>query len=104
MNVWLLIIYCGIITFLIRFIPLSGIINFKGSEIYLKIVNLIPVIVLTPIIVQSVLFNDNEILLSNNYEIYSAILAIIIAFLFKNVILTVIVGIFFYLTISSYTL
>ena len=103
MNIWLLIIFCGIITYLIRFIPLSGIINIKGSQIYLKIVNLIPIIVLTPIIVQAVLFNDNKIILSNNFEIYSAILAIIIAFLFKNVILTVIVGMLFYLTVSSYT-
>ena len=103
MNIWLLIIFCGIITYLIRFIPLSGIINIKGSQIYLKIVNLIPIIVLTPIIVQAVLFNDNKIILSNNLEIYSAILAIIIAFLFKNVILTVIVGMLFYLTVSSYT-
>ncbi len=103
MNTWLIIIICGIITYLIRFIPLSGIINIKGSQIYLKIVNLIPIIVLTPIIVQAVLFNDNKIILSNNFEIYSAILAIIIAFLFKNVILTVIVGMLFYLTVSSYT-
>lgn len=103
MNIWLLIIFCGITTYLIRFIPLSGIINIKGSQIYLKIVNLIPIIVLTPIIVQAVLFNDNKFTLSYNFEIYSAILAIIIAFLFKNVILTVIVGMLFYLTISSYT-
>ena len=102
MNIWLLIIFCGIITYLIRFIPLSGIINIKGSQIYLKIVNLIPIIVLTPIIVQAVLFNDNKIILSNNLEIYSAILAIMVAILFKNVILTVIVGMLFYLVLSSY--
>lgn len=102
MNTWLLIILCGIITYLIRFIPLSGIINIKGSQIYLKIVNLIPIIVLTPIIVQATLFNDNKIILSNNYEIYSALLAIIIAFLFKNVILTIIIGMIFYITVSNY--
>ena len=102
MNIWLLIVLCGIITYLIRFIPLSGIINIKGSQIYLKIVNLIPIIVLTPIIVQAILFNNNKIILSNNFEIYSAILAIIVAFLFKNEILTIIVGMLFYLTVSGY--
>ena len=102
MNIWLLIVLCGIITYLIRFIPLSGIINIKGSQIYLKIVNLIPIIVLTPIIVQAILFNNNKIILSNNFEIYSAILAIIVAFLFKNEILTITVGMLFYLTVSGY--
>ena len=96
MNVWLLIIFCGIITYLIRFIPLSGIINIKGFQIYFKIVKLIPIIVLTPIIVQAVLFDNNKIILLNNYEIYSAAIGIIIAFLFRNVILTVIVGMLFY--------
>ena len=42
MSVWYLIFLCGVLTFLIRFIPLSGLIKFKGSELYLKVINLIP--------------------------------------------------------------
>ena len=103
MNIWLLIIFCGITTYLIRFIPLSGIINIKGSQIYLKIVNLIPIIVLT----RSLFKLFYLMIINSHYHIIlkfiQAILAIIIAFLFKNVILTVIVGMLFYLTVSSYT-
>ena len=67
MSVWYLIFLCGVLTFLIRFIPLSGLIKFKGSELYLKVINLIPIVVLTPIIVQALFFdrNDNLFLGSN---------------------------------------
>ena len=44
MNVWYLIFLCGILTFLIRFIPMSGIINFQGSALYAKVINLIPIV------------------------------------------------------------
>ena len=36
MNVWYLIFLCGFLTFLIRFIPMSGFINFQGSDIIYK--------------------------------------------------------------------
>ena len=60
MSVWYLIFLCGVLTFLIRFIPLSGLIRFKGSELYLKVINLIPIVVLTPIIVQALFFDKND--------------------------------------------
>ncbi|GIS10361.1 MAG: hypothetical protein CM15mP114_11430 [Alphaproteobacteria bacterium] len=53
--IWSLIILCGVITFLIRFIPLSGIIS---SDLPLSVKHTfkyIPLAVLTPIIV-----NDNN--------------------------------------------
>ena len=38
MNVWYLIFLCGFLTFLIRFIPMSGVINFQGSTLYAKVI------------------------------------------------------------------
>ena len=48
---WLLIILCGVITFLIRFIPLSGIISSDLPLFVKDSFKYIPLAVLTPIIV-----------------------------------------------------
>ena len=93
MNIWLLIILCGIITFLIRFLPLSGILNFKSSKSYLRFIEIIPVVVLTPIIFQSVFFlPDNNISFLNNPKFFAATIGIIMSFYFKNVIYTIVAG------------
>jgi len=93
MNTWSLIFVCGIITFFIRFIPLSGILNFKGSKTYIRLIQIIPVVVLTPIIFQAVFFiSKNNIVLLNNPKLYAAVFGIIVSFYFKNVIYTIIIG------------
>ncbi len=93
MNTWALIFVCGIVTFLIRFFPLSGILNFKGSKTYIRLIQIIPVVVLTPIIFQAVFFiSKNNIVLLNNPKLYAAVFGILISFYFKNVIYTIIIG------------
>ena len=102
MNVWYLIFLCGVLTFLIRFIPLSGLIRFKGSELYLKIINLIPIVVLTPIIVQALFFDKNDDLIQNvNFEIVCGFLAILISILFKNVMITILLTMMFFLILTN---
>ena len=93
MNTWALIVFCGIITFFIRFMPLSGLLNFKGSKNYIRLIQIIPVVVLTPIIFQAVFFDkSNSILILNNPKLYAALIGVIISFYFKNVIYTILVG------------
>ena len=93
MNTWLLIILCGCITFGIRFIPLSGILNFNASKTHMHLIQIIPVVVLTPIIFQAVFFVPSDgIVILNNPKIYAAIFGIIVSFYFKNVIYTIVVG------------
>ena len=88
MSVWYLIFLCGFLTFLIRFIPLSGLIRFKGSELYLKVINLIPIVVLTPIIVQALFFDKNDDLIETvNFEIICGFLAISISISEQEIIL-----------------
>ena len=65
--IWSLIILCGVITFLIRFIPLSGIFS---SDLPLSVKHTfkyIPLAVLTPIIVNdlSIIENNNFFLIEN---------------------------------------
>ena len=93
MNIWALIFLCGTITFIIRFIPLSGLLNFKGSKTYIRLIQIIPVVVLTPIIFQAVFFvSNNDMLILNNPKLYAALIGVIVSFYFKNVIYTILVG------------
>ena len=93
MSTWTLIILCGLITFFIRFIPLSGLLNFKGSKDYLRLIEIIPVVVLTPIIFQAIFFTTkDQILVLSNPKFFAAIIGIIISLYFKNVIYTIVVG------------
>ena len=102
MSVWYLIFLCGLLTFLIRFIPLSGLIKFKGSELYLKVINLIPIVVLTPIIVQALFFDRNDNLIETlNFEIICGFLAILISILFKNVMTTILLTMLIFLILTN---
>ena len=102
MSVWYLIFLCGVLTFLIRFIPLSGLIKFKGSELYLKVINLIPIVVLTPIIFQALMFDKSgEIINSISFEIDCVVLAVLISILFKNVMTTILLTMMFFLILTN---
>ena len=93
MNTWLLIFLCGFITFLIRFLPLSGLLNFKGSNNYIRLIHIIPIVVLTPIIFQAVFFvSHDEIVIAFNSKLYAAIIGVIVSLLFNNVIYTILIG------------
>ena len=102
MSLWYLIFLCGVLTFLIRFIPLSGLINFKGSELYIKVINLIPIVVLTPIIVQSIMFDKNgDIINFISFEIICGVLAILTSILFKNVMITILLTMATFLILTN---
>ena len=100
--IWSLIILCGIITFLIRFIPLSGIIS---SDLPLSVKHsfkYIPLAVLTPIIVNdlSIIENKNFFLIEN-FKLYSALIAIIVSIIWNNVIATISIGMASFLILSN---
>ena len=98
---WFLIIICGIITFLMRFLPLSGIIKFKSDQNYYKIVNVIPIVVLSPIIFESVLFVSKvEASLISYPKLFSAIVATIVCLYSKSIIYTILIGMSVYLLLN----
>ena len=102
MNVWYLIFLCGFLTFLIRFIPMSGVLNFQGSTLYAKIINLIPIVVLTPIIVQALIFDKSGTIINSvSFEIICGVLAVLISILFKNVMITILLTMMFFLILTN---
>ena len=99
---WSLIILCGIITFLMRFIPLSGIISKELSPSTKNSFKYIPLAVLTPIIVNDLsIVENNNLFLIENYKLYAGIIAIIVAFITNNILATISLGMASYLLMSN---
>ena len=100
---WSLIILCGVITFLIRFIPLSGIIS---SDLPLFVKNsfkYIPLAVLTPIIVIDLSIIENKnLFLIDNFKLYAAFIAILVALIWNNVLMTIFIGMASFLIMSNF--
>ena len=100
---WSLIILCGIITFLMRFIPLSGIISRELSPSTKNSFKYIPLAVLTPIIVNDLsIVENNNLFLIENYKLYAGIIAIIVAFITNNIFATISLGMTSYLLMSNF--
>ena len=101
--IWSLIILCGIITFLMRFIPLSGLISRELSPSIKKSLKHIPLAVLTPIIINDLsIVENNNIFLIENYKLYAGLIATIVAFITNNILATISTGMASYLIMSNF--
>ena len=100
--IWSLIILCGVITFLIRFIPFSGIFS---SDLPLSVKHTfkyIPLAVLTPIIVNDLsIIENNNFFLIENFKLYAALIAIIVSIIWNNVLATISIGMASFLILSN---
>ena len=82
--------------------PNVRVINFQGSTLYTKVINLIPIVVLTPIIIQALMFDKSgEIINSISFEIVCGVLAVLISILFKNVMITILLTMMFFLILTN---
>ena len=100
---WSLIILCGVITFLIRFIPLSGIISSDLPLFVKQSFKYIPLAVLTPIIVNDLsIIENNNIFLIDNFKLYAAFIAILVALIWNNVLVTISIGMASFLIMSNF--
>ena len=101
--IWSGIIVCGVITFLIRFIPMSGIISKELSPSTKNSFKYIPLAVLTPIIVNDLsIIENNTLFLFENYKIYAGLISIIVALITNNILATISVGMASYLLMSNF--
>ena len=100
---WLAIILCGFFTFLIRFIPLSDIVPKKLSLNIEALFKYIPLVVLTPIIFNGLsVIENNNIFIYENFKLYSAVIAVCAAVVFKNVLITISLGMLSFLLMSNF--
>ena len=101
--IWYGIIICGVITFLIRFIPMSGIISKELSPSTKNSFKYIPLAVLTPIIVNDLsIIENNNLFLFENYKIYAGLISIIVALITNNILATISIGMASYMFMSNF--
>ena len=101
--IWSLIILCGVITFLIRFIPLSGIISSNLPLFVKQSFKYIPLAVLTPIIASDLSIIENKnFFIFENFKLYAALIATLIAIIWNNVLATISIGMASFLIMSNF--
>ena len=93
MNIWLVMLLGGLITFLIRFslIYLFG--RFKIPETMRQALRYVPPAVLSAIIFPELFFQDGALNLSlDNTRLLAGLVAILVAWITRNTLITIIAG------------
>ena len=102
MTTWFTIFLCGILTFLTRFIPLSRLMPNELPLSLKKSLKYIPVVILTPIIINSLsIYEGTELYLLENNKLYAGLIAILVSTIFKNVLATISIGMLSYVLMSN---
>ena len=93
MSNWLLIIYCGLITFLTRFSMLALLKREMFNDRIREILSFVPSAIFPAIIFPAIfLDNSGDFQLENNPKIMAAIIAMLIGIVSQNIIATIISG------------
>lgn len=99
LEIWVLIIICGIITYLIRlsfiqFAPQGFIERIKDT------LSFMPVAIFTAIATSGVFSGGIKSVDPSNYKIYASIVALLVAMKYKNTILTILSGLIVIWTVN----
>ena len=91
--IWPIIFLSGILTYASRFLPLSKIMPKQLPKFIQEGLQYVSIAVLTPIIINSIIISDdNLIILENNPKIYAALAAITVALISKSIPVPLIMG------------
>jgi branched-subunit amino acid transport protein len=90
MDLWLVIIGMGIVTFGIRLVPIVLLGRIEIPLIVQRALRFVPPAVLTAIIVPELLYRDNQIDVSlTNLRLLAGLIAIVVAWRTKNALMTI---------------
>ena len=93
MSNWILIIYCGLITFLTRFSMIALLKKEMFNDRIREILSFVPSAIFPAIIFPAIfLDNSGDFQLENNPKIMAAIIAMLIGIVSQNIIATIISG------------
>ena len=93
MNLWLVVIVAGVLTFLIRlsFIALPA--NWELPPLFQRALGFVPPAVMTAIVFPELLIRDSHLALSlDNHRLIAGVIAILVAWRFKKIMPTIVVG------------
>jgi branched-subunit amino acid transport protein len=93
MNIWLVFILGGLLTFGMRFIFIYLLGRFEIPETMRRALRFVPPSVLTAIVVPELLIRSNQIDVSlTNFRLLAGIVAVLVAWRTKNTLLTIVGG------------
>ncbi len=93
MNIWLVMLILGLITFVTRFSFIALLDRVRMPKFFQKALRFVPIAVLTAIIVPSLSYYNNALSLSpNNPRLLAGIIATLVAFKTRSVLWTIFVG------------
>ncbi|HET9909406.1 MAG TPA: AzlD domain-containing protein [Anaerolineales bacterium] len=93
MNIWLVMIFGGLITFAIRFVLIYLFGTFEIPETMRKALHYVPPAVLSGFIFPELLLRDGVINVSlDNHRLFAGLLAILVAWFSRNTLVTILTG------------
>ena len=97
MSNWSLIFYCGLITYLTRFSMIALIKKEMFNDRIREVLSYVPSAIFPAIIFPAIFYNDYGNLIEfTDPKIYGAIVAIVVGYLSRNIIATIISGLISY--------
>tara|TARA_B100001057_G_scaffold482545_1_gene558070 strand:+ start:611 stop:922 length:312 start_codon:yes stop_codon:yes gene_type:complete len=97
MNDWVLIFYCGLITFFTRFSMIALLKKEMFNDRIREVLSYVPSAIFPAIIFPAIFLDESGFLqLENNPKILASIIAIIVGTLSKNIIATIVIGLTVY--------
>ena len=93
MNIWLVMLFGGLLTFAIRFVLIYLFGRFEIPETMRKALHYVPPAVLSAIIFPELLIRDGVLSLSlDNYRMLAGLVAIFVAWFSRNILITILAG------------
>ena len=97
MSEWSLIIYCGLVTFLSRYLMIAILKKEMFTDRIREVLSFVPSAVFPAIIFPAIFINDyGSYIEMNDPKIFGAIVAILVGYFSKNVIATIFSGLLSY--------
>jgi branched-subunit amino acid transport protein len=92
MNIWLVMILGGLITFAIRFVLIYLFGRFEVPETMRRALHYVPPAVLSAIVFPELFIRDVFNLSLDNHRLLAGLLAIFVAWLSRNILITILAG------------
>ena len=90
MNLWLIVIAMGIVTFGIRLVPIVLLGRIEIPLVIQRALRFVPPAVLTAIVVPELLYHNNQVDVSlTNVRLLAGLIAIVVAWRTKNALITI---------------
>jgi branched-subunit amino acid transport protein len=93
MNLWLIVIVAGVLTFLIRLSFISLLASWEMPPLAQRALGFVPPAVLTAIVFPELLLRDGQLALNmDNHRLIAGVIAILVAWRFKKIMPTIVAG------------